>query len=518
MTGSSMLRRNVWGLGGDDWPDPILWYARGVSAMQSKPLADSLSWRFFAAIHGFDPDSWGEFGYYDAKHDSLPATTDLDLYWGQCWHGSWYFLPWHRGYLIAFEAAVRAQIVALNGPADWTLPYWNYFASGQQAIPPAFASTTCPDGGANPLYVTARYGRNSDGVVVIPLDDPDFDISLDALDDPVFAGSADGGVQGFGGADTGATHSGGTPHGHLESDPHDLIHVLIGGIDKPGVMSSPVTAGLDPIFWLHHANIDRLWEVWRRNPPTHTDPTDASWLKGPAPAGGPAFVMPLAATTTGQGPTNWSYTPAQMSDLGSLNYGYDDYEDDGTTQRSRRPMRARPTPDRRRARGRELAMPESTSPGEAKLIGATRGSMNIIGRESTTSLHLTSPDVPPRGQLRARSAEAEPQPERVYLNLENITAARDGAILRVYVGGPGGVDEQVAGSVALFGAAPQTRTGGGTANDGLTAILDITDLVQDLNPSENELNELSIRVVPVAQLDADSDVKIGRLSLYTQSQ
>jgi len=258
--------------------------------------------------------------------------------------------------------------------------------------------------------------------------------------------------------------------------------------------------------------------VWRRNPPTHTDPTDASWLKGPAPAGGPAFVMPLAATTTGQGPTNWSYTPAQMSDLGSLNYGYDDYEDDGTTQRSRRPMRARPTPDRRRARGRELAMPESTSPGEAKLIGATRGSMNIIGRESTTSLHLTSPDVPPRGQLRARGAEAEPQPERVYLNLENITAARDGAILRVYVGGPGGVDEQVAGSVALFGAAPQTRTGGGTANDGLTAILDITDLAQDLNLSDNELNELSIRVVPVAQLDAESDVKIGRLSLYTQSQ
>ncbi len=62
----------------------------------------------------------------------------------------------------------------------------------------------------------------------------------------------------------------------------------------------------------------------------------------------------------------------------------------------------------------------------------------------------------PGAELRAPSAEAEPQPERVYLNLENITAARDGAILRVYVGGPGGVDEQVAGSVALFGAAPQS--------------------------------------------------------------
>jgi tyrosinase len=511
MTGS-MVRRNVWGLDGGDWPDALLWYARGVAAMKKRPLADPLSWRFFAAIHGFEPTKWGGFGYYDAKQDSPPTKTELDLYWWQCWHGSWYFLPWHRGYLIAFEQAIRAEIVALNGPAGWTLPYWNYFASGQQAIPPAFASTTWPDGDDNPLHETYRYGPSGDGDVVIPVDD----ISLDALDDPFFAGSAGGG-QGFGGADTGVTNHGGGTHGNLEHNPHDFIHVLVGGTVTPGLMSDPDTAGLDPIFYLHHANIDRLWEVWRRNSTTHTDPGgDTAWPKGPAPAGGPAFAMPVPATT-GQDPTQWLYTPAQMSDLGSLNYGYDDYEDDGT-HRSRRRMRARPTPDQRRVRGREMAMSESTSPGEAKLIGATRGSMNIVGRESTTTLHLTSPDVHPRRKLRSRGAEAEPQPERVYLNLENVTAARDGAILRVYVGGPGGVDEQAAGSVALFGAAPQGIAGGGTANDGLTAVLDITDIVEDLNLSDNKLNELSVRVVPVAELDAESDVKVGRLSLYTQSQ
>ena len=282
-------------------------------------------------------------------------------------------------------------------------------------------------------------------------------------------------------------------------------------------MSDPDTAGLDPIFYLHHANIDRLWEVWRRKSATNTDPTEPSWLKGPVPAGGRPFVMPLPAKTPGQGPQQWSYTPAQMSDLGSLSYGYDDYEDDGK-HRSPRRMRSRPTPVRRGARGLEPAMPESTSPGEAKLVGATRGSLNIVGRESSTALRLASPDAGARRRLRGPSAEPEPQPERAYLNLENITAARDGAILRVYVGGPGGVDEQAAGSVALFGAAPQGVTGGGTANDGMTVVLDITDIVEHLKLSENELNELSIRVVPVAELDADSDVKVGRFSLYTESQ
>ena len=32
---------------------------------------------------------------------------------------------------------------------------------------------------------------------------------------------------------------------------------------------------LDPIFWLHHANIDRLWSLWNRRV---ANPTDGAWL------------------------------------------------------------------------------------------------------------------------------------------------------------------------------------------------------------------------------------------------
>ena len=51
----------------------------------------------------------------------------------------------------------------------------------------------------------------------------------------------------------------------LESNPHNQVHVDVGG-DSPdgriwGLMSDPGLAALDPIFYMHHSNIDRMWAV-----------------------------------------------------------------------------------------------------------------------------------------------------------------------------------------------------------------------------------------------------------------
>ena len=70
----------------------------------------------------------------------MPDAANVKRFWKQCQHGSWYFLPWHRGYLLAFEANIRAAVIKLGGPADWALPYWNYFKPNENKLPAAFAS------------------------------------------------------------------------------------------------------------------------------------------------------------------------------------------------------------------------------------------------------------------------------------------------------------------------------------------------------------------------------------------
>ena len=45
-----------------------------------------------------------------------------------------------------------------------------------------------------------------------------------------------------------------------------------------GLMSDPGTAGLDPIFYLHHSNIDRMWALWNAN--GNANPTKSDLVAG----------------------------------------------------------------------------------------------------------------------------------------------------------------------------------------------------------------------------------------------
>lgn len=62
-----------------------------------------------------------------------------------------------------------------------------------------------------------------------------------------------------------------TSSGNSIENVHNLVHNAVGG---HGHMTDTAVAAFDPIFWLHHTNIDRLFAMWQAiNPQSYVVPT-----------------------------------------------------------------------------------------------------------------------------------------------------------------------------------------------------------------------------------------------------
>ena len=139
-------------------------------------------------------------------------------------HGNPRFLPWHRIYLLRLE-----ELLQMVDPTV-CIPYWK--SSEDQAFPPwliGFTPTVNLMGG--PHTVT----RNLGGGATLP--------------DTAAVAAAMANV----------TYNTFAPR--LEGI-HNSGHVWIGG-----TMGGVVTAPADPIFWMHHAEIDRIWAEWQATNP-----------------------------------------------------------------------------------------------------------------------------------------------------------------------------------------------------------------------------------------------------------
>jgi tyrosinase len=261
---SIRTRRDVWKLPAND--TTLEWYAKAIAALWDKPFDDPLGWRYQGAIHDYNPadDPLKKPG------DQPPA--DDDRFRGLCQHGSAYFLPWHRMYLFYFEQLIAATVVQLGGPAGWSLPYWNYSDQNNpnaRQLPPTFRDHN------SRLFVAQRHPTiNAGQSMAAPR------VRLNCLRYGQFFGIDNGEGGGFGGQNTGDPVHSGDLSGGLENTPHGAVHIGVGGAGPPetaGWMSKFWTAALDPIFWLHHSNIDRLWEVWRNRDVSHQNPNDNAW-------------------------------------------------------------------------------------------------------------------------------------------------------------------------------------------------------------------------------------------------
>jgi tyrosinase len=154
-------------------------------------------------------------------------------------HGAPGFLPWHRSYLLDLERTLQAIDPSV------TIPYWrfdqpapNIFKLEFLGVSDAIGTVTFAPG--NPLNFW-----KTDGVVGINRT-PHFPTS-----------SAPPGL--LNETQTLALGSLYADFRDLEGDPHGLAHTSFGGS-----ISSIPTAARDPLFFMLHCNVDRLWAKWQR--------------------------------------------------------------------------------------------------------------------------------------------------------------------------------------------------------------------------------------------------------------
>lgn len=186
--------------------------------------------------------------------------VQADIHNAYCPHGNWFFLPWHRAYVYFFEAVCREA----SGDKNFALPYWNW--TSDPTVPALFWDKS------SPLYHAKRY--------VKPSDKADSSMVGKATIERILKIKS---FSTFGGPET-ATQKEFKAFGELEGAPHNHVHIFTGGCNSTtrpcpeadmGDMGRVPLAPRDPIFWLHHCNIDRLWESWNQ---CYPNISDKKWL------------------------------------------------------------------------------------------------------------------------------------------------------------------------------------------------------------------------------------------------
>jgi tyrosinase len=284
--------------------------------------------RFLAALAKLNNQGAGTFQLFRDMHVTA-AQNEAHFDTG--------FLPWHRAYLLDLERELQAIDPSV------ALPYWRFDVPAPRLFDPAFIGVSNVSGAvqmsaANPLQFWV-----TDGVAGI-LRRPEFNTATMPATDttpppgtgPVLSEAATLAL----GQSAGSRFVDFTG---MERNPHGRAHVSFGEM-----ISSIGTAARDPLFFLLHANVDRLWAKWQwmfrrfdtTNPASfspgarvgHRLP-DTMWpwngvTTAPRPATAPGGALLSSPTAVAPGPAP---TVAQLFDYqgvvapnNRLGFGYDD--------------------------------------------------------------------------------------------------------------------------------------------------------------------------------------------------
>lgn len=215
--------------------------------------------------------------HMDMSHNMHGSMGEVGLY---------RFLGWHRRYLIEFERELQRVDAVLRPAATSQLgvPYWKWqdpfpaWLSGfLPAKDPASGATPPPRKNAPP---PDKANSTDIGVIV-----DQFAIQHTGLSSENDYTRFTYGVEGWGRRPDGKS-----------LPAHNHGHAWIGGI-----MNNTSTSPTDPIFWLHHAQVDRLWEAWRQAHP----------MPEPPLAGRDRIMDP------------WAESYDDLLDITALGYAYD---------------------------------------------------------------------------------------------------------------------------------------------------------------------------------------------------
>ena len=200
-------------------------------------------------------------------------------------HGAKGFLPWHRSYLLDLEREIQSIDPSV------AMPYWRFDQPGPKLFTRDFIGVAGPGGTVQFSATNPLQFWSTDGVPGITRS-PRIGLNWDPTTQP-----------GPGVITEAATFNLGDTYppfrADMELNPHGQAHTR-----WDGFIRQVPTAAKDPLFFLLHCNVDRLWAKWQRLKGRFNPAQAASYDSSPANVGHnlPDSMWPWNGVTGGTRP------------------------------------------------------------------------------------------------------------------------------------------------------------------------------------------------------------------------